>query len=235
MKARIKFTKTGVLRFIGHLDVMRYFQKAFKRADIGICYSSGYSPHQIISFAAPLGVGLTSEGEYVDIECRDFSSSKEIKDKLNAVMSEGISVVSVKKLEEDSKNAMSIVAAADYRIFFRDGYEKPIDMAEMINRFYDQEKILVMKKTKKSEKETDIKPLIYEIKPEKDSVFMKLATGSAENLKPELVMKAVYDFSGLVWDKFAIRVHRIEVYAVREWNGKLKFVTLEDLGEEIEK
>ena len=102
---------------------MRYFQKAFKRADIGICYSSGYSPHQIISFAAPLGVGLTSEGEYVDIECRDFSSSKEIKDKLNAVMSEGISVVSVKKLEEDSKNAMSIVAAADYRIFFRDGYE----------------------------------------------------------------------------------------------------------------
>ena len=72
MKIRIKFTKTGHLRFIGHLDVMRYFQKLMRRANVDIRYSEGFSPHQIMSFAQPLGVGDTSEGEYVDIEV--FSS-----------------------------------------------------------------------------------------------------------------------------------------------------------------
>ena len=56
MKVRIKFRKQGVMKFIGHLDVMRYFQKAIRRADIDIAYTEGFSPHMILSFAAPLGV-----------------------------------------------------------------------------------------------------------------------------------------------------------------------------------
>ena len=58
MKIRIKFRKYGVMKFIGHLDMMRYFQKAMRRAEIDIAYSEGFSPHQIMSFAAPLGVGV---------------------------------------------------------------------------------------------------------------------------------------------------------------------------------
>ena len=68
MKIRIKFAKEGTMKFIGHLDIMRYFQKVMRRADVDIRYSEGFSPHQIMSFAAPLGVGLESRGEYVDIE-----------------------------------------------------------------------------------------------------------------------------------------------------------------------
>ena len=58
MKIRVKFKKWGCMKFIGHLDMMRYFQKAVRRADIDIRYSEGYSAHQIMSFAAPLGVGI---------------------------------------------------------------------------------------------------------------------------------------------------------------------------------
>ena len=58
MKLRIKFNKFGAVKFIGHLDVMRFFQKALRRADIDVAYSGGFSPHQIMSFASPLGVGL---------------------------------------------------------------------------------------------------------------------------------------------------------------------------------
>ena len=68
LKVRIKFRKYGAMKFIGHLDMMRYFQKAMRRAGIPIAFSGGYSPHMIMSFANPLGVGLTSEGEYFDIE-----------------------------------------------------------------------------------------------------------------------------------------------------------------------
>ena len=53
MKLRIKFNKYGPVRFIGHLDVMRFFQKAIRRAGIDVAYSQGFSPHQIMSFAAP--------------------------------------------------------------------------------------------------------------------------------------------------------------------------------------
>ena len=77
LKIRIKFRKWGAMKFIGHLDMMRYFQKAVRRANIDICYSEGYSPHQIMSFAAPLGVGITSDGEYFDIEVNSSLSSKE--------------------------------------------------------------------------------------------------------------------------------------------------------------
>ena len=57
MKLRIKFKKYGAVRFIGHLDVMRFFQKAIRRAQIDVVYTAGFSPHQVMTFAAPLGVG----------------------------------------------------------------------------------------------------------------------------------------------------------------------------------
>ena len=90
MKIRIRFRKYGVMKFIGHLDVMRYFQKAMRRAHIDICYSEGFSPHQIMSFAAPLGVGITSDGEYMDIEVHTSASTEESLRALNGVMVEGV-------------------------------------------------------------------------------------------------------------------------------------------------
>ena len=60
MNIRIKFAKEGTMKFIGHLDMMRYFQKIMRRADVDICYSTGFSPHQIMSFASPLGVGMST-------------------------------------------------------------------------------------------------------------------------------------------------------------------------------
>ena len=78
MKIRIKFRKWGCMKFIGHLDMMRFFQKVMRRADVDIRYSEGFSPHQIMSFAAPLGVGITSDGEYLDIEVHSTKSSEEM-------------------------------------------------------------------------------------------------------------------------------------------------------------
>ena len=90
MRIRIKFRKNGVMRFVGHLDIMRYFQKAMRRADIDIAYSEGFSPHQIMSFAAPLGVGITSDGEYLDIEVKSTDSTEVSLRALNAVMADGM-------------------------------------------------------------------------------------------------------------------------------------------------
>ena len=103
MKVRIKFRKYGVMRFIGHLDVMRYFQKAIRRAEIPIAFTTGYSPHMIMSFAQPLGVGVTSDGEYFDIELTEAIDSKTAVKRMNEVSIEGIEIISFRKIPDDKK------------------------------------------------------------------------------------------------------------------------------------
>lgn len=253
MKIRIKFFKQGEMKFIGHLDVMRYFQKAIRRADVDIRYSEGFSPHQLMSFAAPLSVGLTSNGEYVDIDVNSTDSSTEMIRRINAVSVEGIQVISYKKLPEKAANAMSIVAAADYTLQFRPGYE-PEDEAAWFDGFAEFLKtpsILITKKTKKGEKELDLAPLIYETRtcsclvPEEKQeekgisqapgMFLKLSAGSAANIKPELVLDAYYHFLGQERPEFAFLIQREEVYAADyDEKGIPHFVSLDDLGENID-
>ena len=117
MKARIKFRKYGALRFIGHLDVMRFFQKVMRRADIPIAFTGGFSPHMIMSFASPLGIGLSSDGEYFDIELTEQIDSREAVRSMNQACVEGIEVLSFKQIQEEKKmTGMTILAAADYLV-----------------------------------------------------------------------------------------------------------------------
>lgn len=236
MKVRIKFSKHGSMKFIGHLDIMRYFQKAMRRADVAICYSGGFSPHQIMSFAAPLGVGITSNGEYMDIETEDTEDLSTMKERLNSVMAEGIQIRRVIKLPDSVANAMSIVAAADYALTFRAGYqpESPAQWMKSIEEFFRQDQILITKKTKKGQKELDLKPLVYEIRAEGETLFLKISTGSSENIKPELVLDAYYGHLGQERPPFAFQVQREEVYAKAPENASVPFLTLEELGESIE-
>ena len=233
MNIRMKFKKHGCMKFIGHLDVMRYFQKAIRRADIDIAYSEGFSPHMIMSFAAPLGVGLTSEGEYVDLQVNSCTSSKAAVDALNSVMVDGMEVVSFKLLPENVKNAMSSVAAADYFVKWREGYV-PENWEEKFNAFLQKEEMLIVKKTKRSEAEVDLKPMLYKTELRDGGIFMQVACGSVNNLKPELVMEAFAKDAGIELAPFALEVCRLEVYADLGDETAKKLVPLEELGEDIE-
>lgn len=236
MKIRIKFSKQGAMKFIGHLDILRYFQKAMRRADVDIKYSEGFSPHQVMSFAAPLGVGLTSNGEYMDIEVLSTKPSKEMVDQLNHVMVEGMRVLSCRRLADTAKNAMSCVAAADYTISFAEN-GRPNDMEafkrELVS-FYQKDIIEIVKTTKKSEKILDIKPLIYEMSMNGETIFLKVASGSANNLKPELVMEAFCRYLGQECTEFIFQIQREEVYADDGDEINHCFRALEAYGEEIE-
>ncbi len=238
MKIRVRFAKWGSMKFIGHLDMMRYFQKAVRRADIDIRYSEGYSAHQIMSFAAPLGVGITSDGEYFDIDVNSTASSEESIAAFNAQMVDGVKVTGYVKLPDNAKTAMSLVAAADYSLFYKDGYESPYTFEEWKNiikeNFADKDTFVVLKKTKKSEREVDIKPLVYRFEVKENEgkpVFeMQVSTGSTDNIKPEFVLEAIYKSCGLEYEPLAIQIHRQEVYA-RDDNGG--FISLLDMGENI--
>lgn len=211
------------MKFIGHLDMVRYFQKVMRRAGVDIAYSEGFSPHQKMSFAAPLSVGITSRGEYFDIEVHSTDSSAVMLEKLNHKNVEGVEILSYRQLPEGAKNAMSIVAGADYFVYF-EGLTK-----EIVENFYNQSSIEILKKTKRSEKIVDIKPMIYELRYENEGIFMKVAQGSAANLKPDLVMQALSEFAGIMLPEF-VQYERLDMYCLQD--GKL--VSLNDIGGDIE-
>ena len=224
------------MKFIGHLDIMRYFQKSIRRANIPIAFSGGFSPHMIMSFAAPLGVGVTSSGEYFDMELTDDSlSSKEMEDRLNATMAEGMKVISVRQIPDGKASAcMSLVAAADYTVTFREGKEPSVEWKNgQLEAFFAQDSIEILRKTKRSEKITDIKPWIYKLELRDDKVWMQLSQGSVHNLKPELVMEAFAKFLGIELEPFALMIHREEVYADRGEEEVRQLVSLEALGDVI--
>lgn len=242
MKARIKFRKYGIMKFIGHLDVMRFFQKVMRRADIPIAFTGGYSPHMIMSFAQPLGVGITSDGEYLDIELKEPIDSKEAVRRMNQVMVEGIEIVSFRQILDDKKySGMTIVDAADYKVTLLESFKSsdvmlpvPQDWSEKVDFFMAQPQIVVWKKTKRSEKEVDIKPMIYKMQVSEDNIYLLLATGSEQNLKPNLVMEAFLSYIGENPEEVPLHFHRLEVYAENsDTSSEEAFVSLESLGTDI--
>lgn len=240
MKARIKFKKEGNLRFIGHLDVMRHFQKVMRRARIPIAFTAGYNPHMIMSFASPLGIGLTSQGEYFDIELAGHISSAEAVRRMNAVTAEGMEVISFRQIAEEKKmTAMAIASAADYLVGCKCRENGAVFTQERITGFLGQQEIVVTKQTKRSEQEADIRPLIYQMELTKEGIYLQLAAGSAQNLKPELVMSALCRFAGIDEASMAWTRRRLEMYAdlaseAERAKGIRKLVTLEALGKDIE-
>lgn len=239
MKARIKFRKYGAMRFIGHLDVMRFFQKVMRRADIPIAFTGGYSPHMIMSFASPLGIGLSSDGEYFDIELTSPINSSAAVQKMNETCVEGIEVISFRQISDEKKmSGMTILAAADYLVQPKDTL--PDNWMAQFEAFMAQTELRIMKKTKRSEKEVDIRPMIYSWKIRGNAIYLQLAAGSSQNLKPDLVMDAFCQYLSAdnpTQEKPEkpgdFSYHRLEMYADAGSDSERKLITLEALGIDI--
>lgn len=239
MKARLKFSKIGSMRFIGHLDVMRYFQKAFRRANISISYSQGYSPHQLISFASPLGIGLSSDAEYLDIVLEDNETVSDFLQRINEVMNDEIAVKDFTVLEDTAKTSMAVLAGCDYLITVKPEKESFLldecRRKEAIRRFCERESIEILKKTKRSEKLVDIKENIYKLTDDLEEfeaftnikygklaldlkeyvpvLYCQLTAGSIVNIKPELVLEALCSQENEDYAWLSYQIHRMEMYA----------------------
>ena len=212
MIIRVRFGKEGALRFIGHLDVLRTFQKIFRRAGIPMAYSQGFSPHPIMSFALPLGLGLSSEGEYLDAEIEDGMTAAEILFRLHGATSDELPVYAVRILPEKAGNAMASVGRASYRL------EIPEDGAAAVTAA--AEKLLaetshfIDKKTKTQTVSFDLRPCIYELTGEGDlppALFMTLSAGSKSNVKPEPVWEELCGIAALPEGIKPLSIRRLDL------------------------
>lgn len=216
--ARIKFSRLGPVRYLGHLDMLRYFQKAVMRSGISAKYSEGFHPHQLMSFAYPLGVGMETKGDYFDLEITGNESGEEIRDKMNAVMNEGMKVAEAAIMPEKERAAMAAVAAADYLVEYECAADWDVNAA--IAELMRLEEVLINegeeeaehKGGKKKKAPKDIRPGIIEMRADEGGIFMKLKSGSAMNVRPADVFEKLIKQEGIFDTCRITRLIRLEIY-----------------------
>ena len=230
MKVRIKFSKHGPVKYIGHLDILRYFQKSMRRAEVDIAYSTGFSPHQIMSFAQPLGVGMESDGDYLDIELKTHNGAKDLIDRLNSVMVPGMRIENAVELPDGVKNAMASIAAASYTVTLKNGQDYPEEVVSKWDEFISSKSIIITKETKKNTLEVDLKPHIYEASLKNDIFECLVDASSAGNIKSTQILEALYNYAGIEFNKIDFQVTRIDTFTNEGTEEKPKLIPLDAMG-----
>jgi radical SAM-linked protein len=115
-RLRVKFSRGDEVRFISHLDLIRAWQRALRRAGIPLAYSEGFNPHPKMSLAAPLAVGITSEAELMDIHCQHDISPHNFMAALGAQLPPGLSITRVIVVSPLLPSLQSLVQAAEYQV-----------------------------------------------------------------------------------------------------------------------
>ena len=185
-KLRLRFSKTDTLRFIGHLDFLRVFMQTIRRSGLPVAYSQGFNPHQIISFALPLSLGMESVHDYADITLTEEIPYDEICSSINAVAPRGLKILDAYKSAGPAAAAATI--AADY-CMPANGLSQ-----EKMQEVLAAETLVIPKKTKSGIRDTDIRPDIYSLNLENggEILKMRISAGSAKFLNPSLVLDLLF-------------------------------------------
>lgn len=194
-KYRLKFSKTGVARYISHLDLMRTMQRAFVRSGLEIKHTQGFNPHPYMVFALPLSVGCESICELMDFELVNDIPTEKIMCVLNSMFPEGIFINEVYNSEQKFKDIAWLSVEGRYE--FDNGVSE--DKLELLRNFYLKENIIISRKTKRGMAEADIAPNINAIslrKSDGNTIELK-ATIAAQNpaLNPEHLVNALKQLS----------------------------------------
>lgn len=228
MILRVKFTKKNYLRYISHLDLMRLFQRNFRRAGIPIKYSEGFNPHPKFSIANPLSLGIESEEEYMDIDLKTKMSVEDFKEKMNKVLPKDVQILESVYLKK-GESISSLISWAFYEINF--DINKDLDkltLENIIEEWLNLDEIIITRLRKKGknrvEKDEDIKThigniVIKKLEDNNTTIDVLLRSGDKGNLKPMDFMEALNKYSSINIDMDSVMIKRLGLYA--ENNNKI--------------
>ncbi len=209
------------LKYIGHLDLVRLFQRAFNKAEIDLAYSQGFNPHPKFSIANPLSLGIESEEEYMDIELNTEIPAEEFMEKMNAVLPRGIQITRGAYVE-DKRAVASIIDWALYEITFETESIWDRDaLQNKIEDYLDRDEIIITKrkrkKRRKIEVEVDVRNLIREVElkeigKNKISLEALLKSGGNGNLKPLKLIKSLKAYENIDIDLDSVNIKRTGLF-----------------------
>ena len=204
MRAMIRFGKQPRLRFISHLDLQRFFQRALNRTGLPIAWTQGFNPHPILSFGSALALGWTSEYEILDVKLSAPMGRKRTEDAMRAALPVDLPVLEVRMVDDRHPAPMAMVRASDYEIALSgETAAATLDAAE---EFLRRESVMAMRKTKSGEREVDIRPMALSLKREGDVLSARLMLTEKDTLKPDLLVRALAEIAGAEVPE--MRIHR---------------------------
>lgn len=215
----LKFTKNGYAKYTSHLDMLRFFKRAFRKSGISLRYSQGFNPHPKMSFAQPLSLGYSSSFELLEFETEMKHEANQIYEMLCEEMPEGMKIEWVKPFDCSVKSLAAAADSAEYeaKLPFSAG-QSALD--KLVSDYLAQDEIIALKRGKKDKKmvPADIKKMIRRFAAKADGditvLEMELDCGSVSNCSPELVLSSFLQFAG--WD--------IPRYKIDVERKKIKFV-----------
>jgi len=186
----LRFSRDENSCYVAHLDMMRIFERAVRRAGIECEYTQGFNPRPVMTFALPLGVGVESIDDYAHITLRKKTNPGEFLEKMNKSLPEGIKILGAKEITEPKKSLMASVCACEYLFLFKGiGRFKEIILS--------LDKMSVTKNSKGKKREINVKEYILSIdSPDENSLSVMVKAGSQENLRPDLFLSSLIGMDG---------------------------------------
>ena len=190
----VVFEKAPRLRHIGHLDLMRAMQRALRRSGLPLCYSQGFNPHILLTFAAPLSVGMPGKREIMEVPLGEEMTADMFLQKLSAALPPDLPCLKAYPVDDRHPAPMALLAAAEYEAELETA---PEGLAEAVARFLSQKEIPAVRKTKTGMKPCDIRPMIYGLSLAGNTLRMTLALCEKATCKPDLLLESLFSFAGL--------------------------------------
>ena len=200
----LRYNKCGNMKYISHIDLLRHFTRAFRRAGLVIEYSEGFNPHMLINLGAPLPLGISSSAEYITVRTPD-TDGETFMERYNRVAPAGLEATKAFTLKTLNPNIAGRTVAADYAVK-QVGADKVRREVEGVVNLLSFE----MPITKKGETVIkDVAPLVNGIKVYPDSLNVCLAAGNT-TLRPD-------KFTEYLAEKYGFTVRTTELWKYEQY------------------
>ena len=212
MKLLITFRKAESARWLGHLDILRTFERAIRRAELPIAFSSGFNPRERIAFASALSVGVTGDAELATLEFAEAVEPETVLNRLNSKLPPGIQLTAAEEIPEiGSRDLLNSFDRAEILVTCVCPTNAQLEtLAETVTKLMAERALRIQREREGKVKEVDIRPLIHEIQAEsldgeRATIRLVLSLGTEGTAKPqEIINLLTRDVPGLE----VRRVHR---------------------------
>ena len=189
IRIRVRYSKVGNLRFVGHLDTQRLFERALRRANLPLRYTQGFNKRIRLNLASALPLGFTSSAEVLDFWLDEALDSREIFQKLQEALPAEIRIIDLNPVSNSLPSLQASVLSSDYRIWLPRNL-RPEDFQQKLDQLLQAPEILVSRRNKS----VDYKPLIFEsdLQTDSDSKLLwnlRLSSTPEGNARPDDILK----------------------------------------------
>ena len=192
MRLWLKFSRADSLAFISHLDTHKAYYRMFKRAELPLAYSQGFNPHPVMSLAAPLPLGFSSEADYLDLVLAENTPVEEITRRLLTVSGhENLTLQGVRVITTKTPALAALIAWAEYDITLHPGF----NVAQAIEAFERASEIPFVKETKRGTRDANAKTLVQSLVPTEHGLRAILSLAEPVVFRPEELIKVLSGFS----------------------------------------